>query len=228
MKQGYSGSQATRKRDLVVKKTSDVGFARDPDRQRTLKRLSGELEVLPTISDIKGDELIMEYIPGEEGLSTGNVESVGEALRYLHGQTGYPFPVSTGTGWLRELASQALSDRSIEPELLPDLTPDPGDNRLIHTEPVQVITKGNGTVVFIDIEGIGMGSRYQDLGFIYYSAALKENPALFELALSGYGSDGVDMKKVNLFAGVIALAYSTFAESTRRIDLGLRLLRAVQ
>lgn len=112
--------------------------------------------------------------------------------------------------------------------MLPDLGVESNDLALVHTEPVQVINRADGTVAFIDIEGIGMGSKYQDLGFIYYSAAIAGSPTLFERVLSGYSSEGIDMKRVMRFAGVISVAYSTFADSTSRIDLGLQLLGDAQ
>ncbi len=150
-----------RETDVVVKRTSDVGFVQDSDRHGALQRLSQQLLILPTIFDISGAELTMEYIPGDEGLSTKNAHVAGLSLKCLHGQTGYPFPVLTGVRWLREKARQVLSGHDIEQEAIPDLGVESSDIALIHTEPVQVISRADGTVAFIDIEGIGMGSKYQ-------------------------------------------------------------------
>jgi hypothetical protein len=225
MNQGFSGSQVSRTADVVVKKTADIGFVLDSSRHAALQRLSQQQPFLPTIYDISGDELKMEYIAGEEGLSLQNARKVGIALKRLHNLKDYPFPAFTGIDWLHELAEQALAAHDREAEWLPVPLIDPGDLALIHTEPVQVISRSDGTVVFIDIEGIGMGSKYQDLGFIYYVAASTGRPALFDELLSAYGSAGVDLTRVAQMAGLIAIAYSTFADSDARIDLGLRLLR---
>lgn len=228
MNQGFSGSQVTRTADVVVKKTSDIGFVLDSSRHSALQRLSQQQPFLPTIYDISGDELKMEYIPGEEGLSLQNARKVGSALKRLHNLKEYPFPVFTGIEWLHELAEQALTAYDREAEWLPPPSVDPDDLALIHTEPVQIITRADGTVVFIDIEGIGMGSKYQDLGFIYYTAAHTGKSGLFDEVLLGYGSAGVNLTMVAQMAGLISIAYSTFADSKARIDLGLRLLRSVQ
>jgi hypothetical protein len=228
MNQGFSGSQVTRTADVVVKKTSDTGFVLDSSRHRALQRLSHQQPFLPTIYDISGNELKMEYIAGEEGLSLQNARRVGMALKRLHNLKDYPFPVFTGSEWLHKLAEQALANHNRRAEWLPASPVDPGDLALIHTEPVQVITRADGTVVFIDIEGIGMGSKYQDLGFLYYTATYAGKPALFDEVLFGYGSARVNLTMVVQMAGLISIAYAAFADSETRIDLGLDLLRRVQ
>jgi len=210
---------------VVEKRTSDVGFVLDKQRHGALVRLSQSLDFLPTIYEIKGDKLKMEFIPGEEGLTAGNARRAGNALRRLHSQLDYPFPIFTGTDWLFDLAGQALNTHQISPVVLPDLPVAMEDQVLIHGEPMQLITRPDGGVVFIDIEGMGMGSRYQDLGFILYTAANKGDPALFEEVLAGYGAVKVDLMMVRRFAGVISIAYAVFWDGEARIERGLKLLK---
>ena len=87
----------------------------------------------------------------------------------------------------------------------------PNDS-LIHSEPGQFIEKEDGSIVFIDFEGIGMGSRYQDLGQIYYGAIKDDRPELYTKFIEGYQSAPVqiDLARVKQLAGIISLAYAGF------------------
>ena len=71
-----------------------------------------------------------------------------------------------------------------------------------------------------------MGTRYRDLGFVCYIAELRESPILFDTFFDGYRltTDVPEISKIRLIAGITALAYAGFADTARRIDLGLRLL----
>jgi Ser/Thr protein kinase RdoA (MazF antagonist) len=96
-----------------------------------------------------------------------------------------------------------------------------------------LIEKRDGSIVFIDFEGIGMGSRYQDLGFIYWGAAFRDQPDLYTAFLQGYQEEAICIEEqhVKRLAGLISLAYVGFAlafareeDAAKRLQLGLRLL----
>jgi hypothetical protein len=168
----------------------------------------------------------MEYIDGQEGLTINNARQAGEALRHLHAQRGYPYPCMTGLEWLIQFANENLEQQNMEFRISSEIAREYPVDSLIHSEPVQFIEQKDGTIVFIDFEGIGMGSRYQDLGYIYYSAIKEDHPELFTAVLEGYQSEpfGIDIQLIKQLAGIISLAYARFAECEERIQLGLRLL----
>jgi hypothetical protein len=87
-------------------------------------------------------------------------------------------------------------------------------------------------VVFIDFEGIGLGSRYQDLGSIFLHAIREEQPEIYSGFIQGYQSSSltVDLHKVKQLAGIFSLAYVGFGlafvgpqEAEKRMQIGLRL-----
>ncbi len=226
MRQGFSGSSVWREGDFVLKESSDEEFLHNAARQRDLAALSRRLSILPRIEHIEGGRITMEYIAGREGLTLRNARRAGQALRLLHAEQGYPHECMTGVEWLIALANENLAEwglgRCIEPALAADFPPD----ALIHSEPAQVIERKNGEIVFIDFEGIGLGSRYQDLGFVYYLMMKDGREGVYAALEEGYRAGGgeVDGRRVMRLAGVIALAYARFAEREKRLGLGFRLL----
>ena len=233
MKQGYSGSTVQQEGKLVEKVSSDRGFIRSKKRQRDLIALSHQIDILPTIERIEKKSIFMEFVDGNEGLTEKNAQRAGSALRLLHDQRGYPHACFTGLAWLIELANENLAlfndTRRISAEMIDNY---PNDS-LIHSEPGQFIEKKDGAIVFVDFEGIGIGSRYQDLGQIYYGAIKEERPELYTKFIEGYQSDPVqiDLARVKQLAGIISLAYGGFGltfvgreEFEKRMRLGIRLL----
>jgi len=226
MKQGFSGSEVQLVGNLVEKTSNDESFTSSQERQKDLLALSRKLDSLPTIDHITGKSIFMEYVVGREGMTTDNALQAGKALRLLHEQTDYQHPCMTGLDWLIQLANEnlALCDGRRE-----DFSGFKGEypiDALIHSEPGQFIEKEDGTIVFIDIEGIGMGSRYQDLGGIYYGSMTYGNPGFFTPFMAGYQSTPIHIElwRVMRFAGLYSIAYAGFAEYEKRIEFGLRLL----
>lgn len=233
MQQGYSGSTVRRKGKLVEKVSSDQGFIASPERQQDLVALSRRLAVLPRIHSIASPSIFMEYVAGQEGLTKQNAARAGQALRLLHEQRGYPHPCMTGLDWLIGLANENLAQMSLSRRIPSEITGEYPPDALIHSEPTQLIEKRDGSIVFIDFEGIGMGSRYQDLGFIYWGAAFRDQPDLYTAFLQGYQEEAICIEEqhVKRLAGLISLAYVGFAlafareeDAAKRLQLGLRLL----
>ena len=71
-----------------------------------------------------------------------------------------------------------------------------------------------------------MGTRYQDFGYIYYSAIKQEKPEIYTTFLEGYQPPPgqIELRRVKKLAGIISLASARFAEFERRMQLGIRLL----
>lgn len=135
--------------------------------------------------------------------------------------------------WLIELANENLAQMSLSQRISPELARQYPNDALIHSEPTQLIEKKDGTIVFIDFEEIGMGSRYQDLGFIYWSTILEDQPEVYTAFIQGYQTEAtpIALRRVKQLAGIISLAYVGFAlafagteEADKRLQLGLRLL----
>ena len=236
MQQGYSGSTVQRKGNLVEKVSSDQSFIQSNERQNDLLELSRKITVLPRIDHIASPTIYMEFVEGQEGLTRPNAVKAGAALRILHGQRGYPHPCMTGLNWLVELANENLAQWNLSQRISPEVTGEYVNDALIHSEPVQLIEKKDGSVVFIDFEGIGMGSRYQDLGFIYWWAINAGQPDVYPAFIQGYQTDSVqiEQQRVKHLAGIISIAYVGFAlafaglpEAEKRMQVGLRLLEEV-
>jgi hypothetical protein len=221
MKQGFSGSIVQLNGNLVEKISTDKSFTSSKERQRDLITLSHKLGILPRIDHIAGQSIFMEFVEGKEGLTKQNAQQAGEALRLLHEQSEYPYPCMTGLDWLIQMAHENYGDKDFS-----GFKAEYPTDALIHSEPAQFIEKKDGTITFIDIEGIGMGSRYQDLASIYYISMIDEKLELFDLFIEGYQSRPVAIEpaRVRKLAGLYSIAYAAFAESERRIEFGLGLL----
>jgi hypothetical protein len=94
----------------------------------------------------------------------------------------------------------------------------------IHTEPVQVIHTPPGGIVFIDVDGIGRGSKYQDLGFVKYRCDLYQPEGTWAKFIEGYGHPTLHNGRLERMAGVVALAYARFYDKVKRVRYGLRQL----
>lgn len=232
MEQGFSGSTIQRTGQLVEKVSNDEAFVQNTYRQKALLALSQELPVLPRIDRIDGPSIYMEYIDGKEGLTKHSARKAGRALRLFHSQRSYPYSCITGAAWLVDMANYNLAEANASLRIPVEVVNDYPIDALIFGEP-QWIEKKDGSVVFIDIEGMGMGSRYQDLGHVYYTAARNDQPDLFGTFLEGYQSDPVRvaLRCIEKFAGIISIAYAGFGltyvgpeEFEKRMKLGFRLL----
>jgi hypothetical protein len=225
MKQGYSGSTVQRIGNLVEKISSDQNFIHSKERQLDLIVLSQEIAVLPRIDHIDGQTIYMEYVDGGEGLTEQNALRAGKSLRLLHDQPGYHHPCMTGLNWLIQMANENLVRMDHSERISAEIEAEFPCDALIHSEPGQFIEKEDGAIVFIDFEGIGMGSRYQDLGFIYCMTIKDGKPEVYNTFMDGYQTEPVqiDLIRVKVLAGIISLAYARFAEFEKRMKLGLRL-----
>jgi hypothetical protein len=226
MKQGYSGSTVRRIGNHVEKISNDQTFIHSKDRQNDLFALSRKIDVLPDIIRIDHQTITMDYVEGREGLTINNARKAGEALRILHNQRDYPHPCMTGLAWLIQLANDNLGQTKHSIRLSPEIITEYPTDALIHAEPVQFIEKNDGQVVFIDFEGIGTGSSYQDLGFIYYMTIKEDQSETYNIFMEGYqpGTGQIAFSRVKQIAGIISLAYARFAEFEKRMRLGAQLL----
>ena len=227
MQQGHSGSFVERVGATVRKITADGAFAQNLVRQKDLISLSRRLKILPRIIRVEGDLIEMEFIGGSEGLTAQNAFQAGASLRLLHDRRDFPHPCLTGIGWLIEMANANLIRAGASMRFSEDLARQFQNDALIHSEPTQFIESTDGEIVFIDIEGVGLGSRYQDLGFIEYITNLRENSEALKSFMKGYNSEPIalDARRMRWTAGLTAIAYSGFADTERRLALGIRLIQ---
>jgi len=226
MKQGFSGSTVLLEDNIVEKISNDENFISSQERQRDLITLSQKIGILPKIERIAGHSIYMEYVEGLEELTEQNARQAGKALRLLHEQHEYPHPCMNGLDWLIQMAQESLAQINYDDKLFSGFKSEYRNDALIHSEPFQFIEKKDGTIVFIDIEGIGIGSRYQDLGFMYFITMKEEKPEVFASFISGYQSKPIDIEfaKIKRIAALIAIAYANFAEFEKRVEFGLHLM----
>ena len=226
MKQGYSGSTVQRKGNLVEKFSNDRTLMDSQGRQNDLVALSLKLAILPRIVHIDRQAIYMEYVDGQEGLTEHNARQAGKALHLLHEQRDYPHPCMNGLTWLIQMANLNLVRLDDSQIIMAEIEAEYPSDALIHSEPVQFIEKQDGSIVFIDVDGIGMGTHYQDLGFIYYTTVKEDKLEIYTTFLAGYQPESgeAELARVKQLAGIISIAYAQFAEFEKRMELGLRLL----
>ena len=229
MKQGHSGSKVQLTGNFVEKISSDESFTSSQERQKDLIALSQKLDILPSIDHFAGRSIYMEYIKGHEELTGHNARQAGKALRLLHEQRDYQHLCMKGLDWLIKMANENLARNHYSFRDFSTFKAEYPIDALIHAEPDQFIEKEDGTIVFIDIEGIGMGTRYQDLGSIYYLTMKDAKPVIFVSFMDGYQSIPIHIepRRVKKLAGLYSIAYAAFAESEKRIEFGLRLLEEI-
>lgn len=226
MLQGYSGSTLRLAGGYVEKVSTCGAFVEDSGRQMALRELSQRTSLLPSIVSVEGATLRMEFIRGSEGLTERNAARVGAALRALHELRGFDYSAITGVDWLISLANDTLARAKIPLRVPAELQESYPHDALIHCEP-QFIEAESGEIIFVDLEEMGLGSRYQDLGFVAYVTRLNQTPELFPTFLSGYQSSplALDPWRIRQMAGLIAIAYASFADAEMRIALGIQLVQ---
>ncbi|MFB3880648.1 MAG: hypothetical protein ACE149_05260 [Armatimonadota bacterium] len=223
--QGYSGSALRLVDGRVEKVSSCAAFVEDRSRQTALQQLSNRTRLLPSIVSVEGATMRMDFIRGSEGLTEHNAAQVGAALRSLHELRGFPYPAITGVDWLISLANDSLAQAKSPFRVSEDLQEHYPPDALILCEP-QFLQTEAGQIVFIDLDEMGQGSRYQDLGFVAYLTMVNQTPELLDLFLSGYQSSSLELNawRIRQMAGLISLAYASFADTGKRLALGLQLM----
>ncbi len=226
MLQGHSGSTLRLVDGYVEKASSCAAFVEDRGRQLALQELSRSTRLLPSIVSAEGATLRMEHIRGQEGLTECNAAQVGAALRLLHTLPGFAYPAVIGGDWLISLANASLAQAQTRLRVSEGLREHFPNDALILCEP-QFLQTEAGEIVFVDLEEMGHGSRYQDLGFVAYLMLLNHTPQLLVSFLSGYQSPPLELDQWRLrqMAGLIALAYASFADADARLALGVRLMQ---
>ena len=167
---------------------------------------------------------LMEFIDGRKMEENPDDEyRIGKEARKLHNLRGYdvksPFKQSKDRfyGWFRKHRFVKEFDAIL------DMLPDFGtfDQCFVHTDigPHNTILRGNGEVVFIDLDDAGMGSRYLDIGwpfimqFVDFNHDTEEMRYRFDLAQSFlrgyYGEEKISREEYDLlFSGAIQMHIS--------------------
>ena len=225
---GHSGSDLhlqdgwVRKRSAYLERCSDDDYV---SRAAFLLQLQPNYPHMPRIKFLDDREMAIEFIPGREGLDGLDLPKFGQAVRILHNlQITGPLK-DTGIDWLLEFATENLNQvgGKLNQQKLKLFQDFPKDT-VVHGEITQVITRLDGEIYILDWEECGMGSRYQDLGFVYYQCLIQGlGEQSFQAFMSGYGDEPrIDLVKMT--AGLIALAYARFFDFEKRLTLGCKLL----
>jgi hypothetical protein len=181
---------------------------------------------MPRLNFLDDRTMEIEYIHGKEGLEGVDYRKFGEIVNKLHNLKIIGPRKDTGLYWLVSLAEESMKrvGMDLEKRLLERFRII-SDDAVIHGEITQLITTPDGALYIIDWDECGLGSRYQDLGFVYYALLERElgfEP--FQAFMDGYGENKVEFSLVKDTAGLIALAYAGFYDFERRLELGRKLL----
>jgi hypothetical protein len=224
---GYSGSSVQRI-DGIVRKQSTY-LRRCPDyaeRREFLNALSAAFPSIPNLRLFDEGLMEMDFIEGREGIEEIDFQQYGGLVRELH-TIEIPAPAKdTGLDWLVDLAVANLGQSEWQAgiELVRPFRGLPAD-AIVHGEITQVITDATGRLYLIDWDECGWGSKYQDLGFVYYQLKLANRvDECFAAFIDGYGQAGLELSLIPKVAGLIALAYAGFYDFERRIRIGQTLL----
>jgi len=88
-----------------------------------------------------------------------------------------------------------------------------------------VVADENGNLVILDWDECGIGNRYQDLGFGYYTIFKKGlAPSCYDTFIESYADDSVDESVVKSVAGLVSLAYASYYDFDRSMEFGKNLL----
>jgi len=222
---GYSGSNLELEDGIVRKVSSYLRDCPDyPARQRFFQALNAAFPYMPHTQPLDGGILEMTYIPGQEGIQGIDFHTFGRIVRQLHELDIPAPPKDTGIYWLLELAQANLADDTLFPALSRLVAKLPDDS-IVHGEITQVITDPDGNLFIIDWDECGLGSKYQDLGFVYYALTLDNRvDECFPPFLDGYGTADLDTSLIPQTAGLIAPAYAGFSDREHRLRIGRSLL----
>jgi hypothetical protein len=218
---GYSGSNLQLQNGVVRKRSSYLRGRPDyPARQRFFQVLSAAFPHMPDTRLLDDGILEMAYIPGQEGTQGIDFRRFGQIVRQLHELDIPAPPKDTGIHWLSDLARSNLADDTLSP-ILSQLVARLPDDAVVHGEITQVIADPKGNLYIIDWDECGLGSKYHDLGFVYYTLTLDGRvDECFAPFLDGYGASGLDTSLIPQVAGLIALAYAGFADREHRLHIG--------
>jgi hypothetical protein len=226
---GHSGSKLHLHKGWVWKRSSYLSRCSEKDyrlRAAFLLSLNAQFPHMPRINFLDNREMAIEFISGWEGIEGLDFSQFGQVVRKLHSLEIMGPPKDTGIDWLLTLAAENLTrvggklDETTL-ELFDAFT----EETVVHGEITQVITRPDGSLYILDWDECGMGSRYQDLGFVHYQF-LERGLELesFQDFMDGYADESVNDALVQAAAGLIALAYARFYDFERRIALGRGLL----
>jgi len=222
MIQGHSGSYVHRDGEFLIKENPWSPVAVTAERIDALITASRTLDCLPDIHEATPTMLRMQFIPGAEGLNADSAVALGRALRSLHGFASFDQPICNGFPWLLVKANQALAKVG-RPALDPGMASLFPEDAVVHGEPTQIIRMRDGSIRFFDFDGMGRGSKFQDLGFLQYWCDLYAGTDLWPVVIEAY-DEAVPEEPIRMASGLVALAYSIFHDFQYRLEYGLQQL----
>ncbi len=227
MLKGHSGSNLEKHGNIVEKDSSYLANCSDRKaRAEFMIKLTSTFQHAPKILEVNGSTIKYEFVTGEPGFEKVNLKELGKVTRELH-SLKIPGPEKeTGIQWLKGLADNNLAMHNVELDLT-DLVAELSDEPkvIVHGEIADLIIGPNTEVTILDWDEAGLGSRYQDIGYIYFKCQeLRNGNEDFEKFIEGYNDVYLDQDKIRRVAGLIAIAYSHWANSEYRFKLGLSLL----
>lgn len=225
---GHSGSKLNLKDGLVEKLSTYLDRCKDSEtRGLFLLTLSRQFSHAPQIVQIKAATITYKFIDGEADFKKADLGTLGRILRELHTVeiAGSP-QKETGIDWLKGLATNNLRDKKVSFDISDVAELFATDDKVIvHGEPTDLVVDKQGEITILDWDEAGLGSKYQDLGYVYFKCHEQRNgDDDFQKFLTGYDDGKLDDKKIMRAAGLIAIAYSHWANTEFRMKFGTALL----
>lgn len=228
MLEGHSGSKLKKQGSIIEKQSSYLANAVDAEeRGRFLIELSEKFPSAPKIIAVNADVIRYEYVTGEPGFEKADLTEFGKIVRSLHELQIEAPEKETGLQWLKDLAATNLQSANAKLDLSVILSGLEDDKQtIVHGEITDVLVDETGKITILDWDEAGRGSKYQDIGYIYFKCQEQRNgDEDFGKFLASYDDPTLEHTKILQAAGLIAVAYSRWANKDFRLELGLKLLR---
>lgn len=227
MLEGHSGSQLNRVGNIVTKESSYLANCADSQaRKQFLIAFGACFQYAPKVLEIHENTIKYEFIEGKPSFEEVDLKELGVIIRTLHSLKMAAPKKETNLDWLKKMAEKNLAHHNIQLDLdslIAEISTEA--EVIVHGEPADLIIGINGKITILDWDEAGMGSRYQDIGYILFKCReLRRGEIDFKEFLVGYNDADVDPKKMKKTAGLIALAYSHWANTDFRLKLGLQLV----
>jgi|CXWL01.1.fsa_nt_gi RIO-like serine/threonine protein kinase len=227
--EGHSGSKLEKRGRFIEKRSTYLANCENPEnRGRFLIELSKKFSHMPKIIEVRGDLIVYEYVDGEPGFERANLRSFGKIVCELHELKMEIVPeIDTGVHWLHELADNNLRAEGIVLGLNTIVAELSADKKVIvHCEITDVVVNKAGKITIVDWDEAGLGTKYQDLGMIYFHCFEKRDGEKdWDEFLEGYDDASLNRERVLSAAGLIAIAYSRWGNKDFRLKFGRSLLR---
>ena len=228
MLKGHSGSKLKKQWKVVEKKSSYLVTCEDlEDRSCFLAKLSQSLPFMPKIFEIKNWIIKYKYIEGSPDFEKINLIEFGKIVKKLHSLKIDAPKKDTGIYWLKEIAETNIQNEGLHVDLDKIISELESDTEVIvHWEITDLIVNKNDEIFILDWDEAGLGSKYQDLGYVYFKCKEQRNwDSDIREFLIGYNDKEIRENRILKTAWLISIAYSRWANKDFRLKFWLYIIK---